>query len=224
VSLVGKIRVTCPACGAAHECELVQSINTERAPALRERLLRGELNVMTCACGKRAQLAGNLLFHDPVAQFYCQVAPGPSERAQPSAGSARGRERTNDNVTAATAAFRTSGASGTLRIVPSQNALVEKVKILDAGLDDWAIELVKVMLLASLDIADLDRVVLFERADADQLHWVMLSPEPVGFSSPRAAYDNLRRDRAAAKPGPDELQIDRPWAVEALRKILREPN
>ncbi len=183
----------------------MQSINTERSPALRERLVRGELNLLTCSCGKRVQLAGNLLFHDPAAHYYCQVVPG-------------------GDMTQAAAAFRAAGASGTLRLVPSQNALVEKVKILDAGLDDWAVELVKVMLLASLGIEDLDRVVLFDRADGDQLHWLMHDGGPIAFASPRAGYDNLRRERATAKPGPDDLQIDRRWAVEALQKILREPN
>ncbi len=219
MSLVGKIRVTCPGCGTSHDCELVQSINTDRSPALRERLLAGEINMLTCECGRRVQLAGNLLFHDPGAHYLCQVCPGGEEADRGPA------DQSGKTIDQAAAAFRASGATGTLRLVPSQNALIEKVKILDAGLDDWAVELVKVLLLASLEIADLDRIVLFDRVDGDQLRWVMFEDgAPVTFSSPKVAYENLRRERATARPSTDELQIDRRWAVEALRKILREPN
>lgn len=209
MSRVGKIRVSCPGCGTEQNCELVQSINTERSPALRERLLKGELNFLACACGRRVQLAGNLLFHDPAAQFFCQVVPGGDDAA----------------MTRAADAFHAAGATGTLRLVPSQNALIEKVKIRDAGFEDWVIELAKVLMLASLGIRDLDRVVLFERADADSLFWVMFDGSaPTGFSSPRIVYDNLRRMRAALRPAADELQIDRVWAVEALRRIPVAPQ
>ena len=130
----GTARVTCPACGTSHESALVQSINTQTNPKDKERLLAGELNVLECTrCGKRTQLAATVLFHDPDAHYYCQVIPG-GEQAM--------RE--------AAAAFAASGVSGTLRLVPSLNALVEKVKLLDAGLEDWAIEMAKVLLLASI--------------------------------------------------------------------------
>ena len=208
MSLVGKIRVACPACGTEHECELVQSINTETSPALRERLLRNELNLLSCPCGKRVQLAGNLLFHDPAKQFLCQVCPG---------GDAA--------VTAAIAAFRDSGATGTLRIVPSQNALIEKVRILDAGLEDWAIEVAKVLLLAALGIRDTNRIVLFEKVDPERLHWVMLENGAAQtYTSPRVSHDNIVAKRGATRPAAGELQIDRVWAVDSLRKTLPTPN
>src|SRR5262245_52122180 len=130
----GTARVTCPGCGKAQDCELVQSINTRTNPADKQRLLAGELDVLACECGKRTQLAARFVFHDPDADYYCQVVPG-DETA----------------VRDAVAAFAASGATGTRRIVPSLNALVEKLKVLDAGLADWAIEMMKVLLLASID-------------------------------------------------------------------------
>lgn len=156
MSVVGTIAVTCPACGRESECQLVQSINTRTEPAMKARLLAGELNVLACECGRRTQLAATLLFHDPDADFYCQVVPG---------GDAA--------MTKAADLFRASGAIGTMRLVPSPNALVEKVKIVDAKLEDWAIEMAKLLLLASLDATDLDRVMLFDRADDEAIHWIL---------------------------------------------------
>lgn len=205
----GTARVTCPACGRAHDRELVQSINTQTNPKDKERLLAGELNVLDCQCGKRTQLAATVLFHDPDAHYYCQVVPGGEQAMQEAA-----------------AAFAVSGVSGTLRLVPSQNALVEKVKLLDAGLEDWAIEMAKVLLLAS--IGEIDRVLLFAAVDRDAgvLRWVIFdeegrSPEPV--SSPLAAYEKLVT-RTQSKPPTSEFRIDRAWAVEAVKQMVSDAN
>jgi hypothetical protein len=205
----GTARVTCPACGRTHDRELVQSINTQTNPKDKERLLAGELNVLDCECGKRTQLAATVLFHDPDAHYYCQVVPGGEQAMQEAA-----------------AAFAASGVSGTLRLVPSLNALVEKVKLLDAGLEDWAIEMAKVLLLAS--IGEIDRVLLFAAVDRDKdvLRWVIFdeegrSPEPV--SSPLAAYEKLAT-RTQSKPPASEFRIDRAWAVEAVKQMVSDAN
>jgi hypothetical protein len=214
----GTARVTCPACGEKHDGALVQTINTQTNPKDKQRLLDGELNVLACPCGKRTQLAANLLFHDPDAQYYCQVVPG-GERA----------------MDEAVAAFLASGVSGTLRLVPSLNALVEKVKLLDAGLEDWAIEMTKVLLLASTAPVDagppastLERVLLFAAIDreAGVLRWVIFdedgrTPEPL--ASPLASYEKLVT-RTQSKPPATELRIDRAWAVEAVKKMVAEAN
>jgi hypothetical protein len=214
----GSARVACPACGAQHDGTLVQTINTQTNPKDKERLLAGELNVIDCACGKRAQLAANVLFHDPDKHYYCQVVPG-GERAMEEAA----------------AAFAASGVSGTLRLVPSLNALVEKVKLLDAGLEDWAIEMTKVLLLASISPAGadpsdsmLDRVLLFDGVDheAGTLRWVLFdedgqAAEPV--SSPLASYEKLAA-REQGRPPAGELRIDRLWAVEAVQKMVANAN
>lgn len=205
----GTAKVTCPACGKQRDGELVQSINTQTNPKDKQRLLDGELNVLVCSCGKRTQLAANVLFHDPDAQFYCQVVPG-GDRA----------------MNEAAAAFAASGVNGTLRLVPSLNALVEKVKLLDAGLEDWAIEMTKVLLLAS--IGELERVLLYEAIDTEAgvLRWVIFDEEgrtPQSVSSPLAAYEKLVT-RTQSRPRPSELRVDRLWAVEAVKKMVAEAN
>ncbi len=201
--IVGTVSVRCPRCGVEQNATLVQSINTRDHPEDKDALLRGELDVLTCECGKRTVLAANLLFHDPDADYYCQVAPGGAQA-----------------VATAIDAFR-ANPSGRQRVVPSLDALVEKVKILDAGLDDRAIELAKVLLLASLGAGGLDRVLLFSALEADVVRWILFDatgtdPQPV--ASPRAAYDRLA---ARFEHVPDrELLIDRAWAVEHARSMI----
>jgi hypothetical protein len=198
----GTTRVRCPACGKEQDAALVQTIDTAENPADKAKLLAGELNVLACGCGKRTQLAANILYSDKARGYFCQVVPG-DERAMDEAA----------------AAFAASGVGGTRRLVPSQNALVEKVKLHDAGLQDWTIEMIKVLLLAS--IGELERVLLFEEADDEVIRWVMFNEdgEAERVSSPRAQYDKL-----AERPAPNELRIDRAWAVEAVKAMVANAN
>src|SRR5690242_1369023 len=108
MTISGTVAVICPGCGRPHEATLVQSINTRLNPDLKARLLGGELNLLACDCGKRTLLAATLLYHDPDRDYFCQVCPGGE------AAMVQGEQ-----------AFRTIGAVGTRRLVPSQNALIE---------------------------------------------------------------------------------------------------
>jgi hypothetical protein len=199
----GTTRVACPACGTERDCQLVQTIDPRENPADKQRLLDGELNVLACEhCGKHTQLAAQLLYQDRDAGYYAQVCPGGEQALE-----------------AGAIAFAASGVSGTLRVVPTQNALVEKIKLLDAGLADWAVELVKVLLLAS--IGELDRVLLFDALDGDVVRWLMFDEdgrlEPV--SSPRSGCDRL-----AIRTPPADVRIDRAWAVSAMRDVIERAN
>jgi len=198
----GTTRVRCPACGKEQDAVLVQTIDTAENPADKAKLLAGDLNILACSCGKRTQLAANILYSDKARGYFCQVVPG-GERAMEEAA----------------AAFAASGVSGVRRLVPSLNALVEKVKLHDAGLQDWTIEMVKVLLLAS--IGELERVLLFEEADDDVIRWVMFNEDGDAerVSSPRTQYTKL-----AERPVPKELRIDRAWAVEAVKAMVANAN
>jgi hypothetical protein len=205
--IVGATRVRCPGCDRQTECKLVQSINAATEPAVKAQLLTGELNLLACACGRRTQLAATVLFHDPAADYWCQVCPG-DEQAM-----AEGE-----------AAFRAAGTGGTRRLVPSLNALVEKVKLLDAGLDDWAVEMVKVLLLASREDRDLERVLLFDGLDLEAIQWLLFDAGRVHrMASPLSAYAKLVA-RTQGRPGAGELRIDRAWAISAVRSMIMSAN
>lgn len=207
MAIVGVTRVRCPACDRERTCQLVQSINPHTNPSAKAQLLAGELNVLACSCGRRTQLAATVLFHDPDADFWCQVCPG-GEQA----------------LAEGEAAFRVAGVSGQQRLVPSLNALVEKVKLLDAGLEDWAIEMAKVLLLASREDGDLERVLLFDGLDGDTIHWVVFEASGArAVASPIGAYTKLAA-RTQGRPARLALRIDRAWAIEAVRTMIAGAN
>jgi hypothetical protein len=205
MSLVRATQVKCPGCNTQREVELVQSLNTKQSPELKARLLEGKLNLLECECGRKAQLQSNLLFHDPEANVFCQVVPGGE-----------------DAMTQAAQQFASVETKGTCRLVPSLNALLEKVKLLDAGLKDWAIEITKVLLLAAKGDADVNRVVLFEAQQNDRLHWVLFDGNNAQLlASPLAPYQQGLEQWAHLAPQESELRIDRLWAVNAVRRIAR---
>lgn len=241
----GKVEVRCTACGVAAEHQLVQLVHAQDTPAAHAQLLRGELNVSVCTCGKRSQLACELVYQDPQRGFLCHVCPG-GEVAM------RRAEELFD------AAFSTSlqvmsagpagdggagdpgGVSGAAsaatypvqRIVPSVNALLEKVKILDAGLADWAVEMVKVLLLASISVDDDDRVMLFTGVEApaeggaSTARWLLFDrygEVPTTLASPLAAVDRLVSTLGGAPAG-TQRRIDRAWAIEAVRAMIASAN
>ena len=108
--------------------------------------------------------------------------------------------------------------------MPTLNALVEKVKILDAGLLDWAVEMNKVLLLASL--GELDRVLLFDTREGDVVHWILFDEDgraPARVSSPFASYEKLAL-REQGQPKRADLRIDRAWAVAAVQSMIGAAN
>jgi hypothetical protein len=205
VKITGTAHVTCPACGREHDVPLVQSVNTTDDPDAKQKLLAGEFDVLDCECGKRTQLIAELLYVDPIANLYLQVAPTPEAMSK------------------GESAFGAAGATGTQRLVPSINALVEKIKIADAGLEDWVLEMVKVLLLASMADPDLNRILLFDHSDGDVIHWVLLGDDARAMQSPMAAYERLAA-RTQARPKSTELRIDRVWGIAAVQQMMRGGN
>jgi hypothetical protein len=205
MAISGTVTVRCPACGASHEATLVQSLDTRVDVAALERLLAGELNVVECACGRRTPLEARLLFHDPERDYFCQACPGGEEAM----------------ASGARAFAAIAGSSSTRRLVPSQNALVEKVLILRAGLDDAVIEVLKVLLLASRG-DDLDRVLLFARVEGDTVVW-QLPDQQRTLASPLDGYTKLAGSNPP-RPRPEELRVDRAWAIEAARTMIESAS
>ncbi len=207
MALVSETTVKCPACGAAQRFRLVMSVDALKDAAELGALREGTLNLFTCPCGKSAQLAGRLVFTDSARGFFCQVCPGGAQQ-----------------VDEAKAAFAQARLSGTQRVVPTLNALVEKLKVLDAGLVDWAVELTKTLLLASLGPDALNRVLLFDGLEPGNatLRWLLFDEagqRPQLVHSPLDAYTRgLEAWRPFEPTG--EVLVDRRWAVETMAKVV----
>lgn len=129
-------QLKCPNCGKAFEVEAVAAINTERDPELKERLLSGELFLRECPhCGARTLAKFPLLYHDPAEKLMIWLSDGSAD--------------TEARMQAAVTGNNFEGYTG--RIVDTPGALIEKVKIFDAGLDDISLEMAKFVTRQELD-------------------------------------------------------------------------
>jgi hypothetical protein len=79
----------------------------------------------------------------------------------------------------------------------------------------------KELLLASLGGLALEQVLLFERLEADVIHWLRFDAQgATRTASARAAYDKL----VAPPPKRGEVRIDRAWAIAAVEAMIQSQN
>ena len=122
------LHTVCRRCGAESSIPATSLINVSVNPDLKERLLSGELFIWECPeCGERNLAVFPLLYHDPTEKIMLWLSDSQAS--------------TEEQMKRAIAVEGMEGYTG--RIVDTPGALIEKVKIFDAGLDDIAVELCK---------------------------------------------------------------------------------
>ncbi len=117
------IKGKCPICLLEQDVTLWNSVNTSLNPELKPKVLSQDILRLKCSgCKGILMLGYPLLYHDMGRQLMISFAPAPQER-MPSPPPFMGDYQ--------------------LRVVRSPNHLVEKILLFDAGLDDRAIEIIK---------------------------------------------------------------------------------
>ena len=125
--------VSCPHCGAVVKTQMATGINAGENPELRARVLDETLFDWECPdCGYQAQLVYPCLYHDKVKNFMIYVVPNGCDCAL-------------ESVDVSESFPQLSGV--TKRVVTSLIGLKEKILIFEAGLNDDAVELVKLALV-----------------------------------------------------------------------------
>ena len=199
--------IICPHCQAETDHKVLDHINIDRNPELRAKVQDLSCFRVQCPnCGETALAVHPCLYHDMANQFMVWLWPeeGQAPRAQfdPLAGY-------------------------TLRRVDSLNAFREKINVLECGLDDRAVEMMKLLLFAQLN-RDLDVVeLLFHALDerTGELRFVaVLSDGAEQYAAmPGAVYQRLREDAETYlyTSGGDFTVVDMAWANSAL-ELLHE--
>lgn len=123
----------CCQCGKAHELQTYGSINVSETPDLKEKVRDGSLFIWECPdCGARNLLRTELLYHDPEKKLMVWLLPE----------GARAAEQI-DSLGERLSAIADQLDGYTLRRVSDVGSLIEKVNIVDTGLEDVVIEMCK---------------------------------------------------------------------------------
>ena len=130
--------IRCPKCAHEHQVELFESITVTAEPELREALLRNQLNSVTCAgCSFTLQVHKPLLYHDAQHGFMICWLPVP-------AGAEEAGERQFADLLLQLAAQQPEGVPlPPVHLVFNRTDLIERIFLLEAGLDERVIEYVK---------------------------------------------------------------------------------
>lgn len=148
MSITGSERIACARCGADLVVDVVDSLNAERHPHLRQLVLDRRLHTARCACGRLAMIERDFLYVDLGRRQVLGVFPR-AERQAPDA-SARRLADTFDRWfrTEAPAWVRELAERCLVRACFGLEELREKLVGDEAGLDDLAVEVAKCIVLA----------------------------------------------------------------------------
>lgn len=201
----------CANCSYKHQAESLPLINVQENPSLKEKVMDGSLFVWECpCCGRRNLLKFQTVYHDPSRRLMVWLLPE--------------GEKAPEAVEAAI----TQLEDYTLRRVTDPGALMEKVKIAEAGLDDAAMEMCKYVTAMEMykknpDNAIMEatfRFVRLEGADNDILLAFPLGNQMqvvnIGFNVYEDARAILSRNPEAA-PGRGFASVDRNYILTFFR-------
>ncbi len=141
MSLNTQEKIRCPKCGNLNDITLWQSITVSDSHDLKQELLMGKLNILTCSeCSAKALVPTPLLYHDEDKKLMLSFMPCQTEEeAQKQFDSIKESSRSSGELNEL--------IGYNLRFVSDYNSLLEKILIFDSGLNDKTVEVIKLMVL-----------------------------------------------------------------------------
>ncbi len=185
--------IECPKCGNSQSFTIWNSINTDIDPTLKDSLVNRKLQQTDCeVCGHSSVVNYPMLYHDMSHKTLVYHLSGLNvEQLE-----AEEFEHLFDGYE-----FRT---------VDNWNGMIEKIKLLDANLDDRAIELFKMVVLGQLEV-DLDSPLYFDEMLSNPegkpvLSFILVGDEAArSFSVPMESFEHFEERVAASL---DEIPLD----------------
>ena len=140
----------CPGCDTPVAYEVVQSVNVDRRPQLRDSILDGSFQLKECpSCGTTFRVEPEFIYMDLARGQYIGVWPA-SKRGEWQEWAAKTRVTFDDALGKnAPGVARRIGEKLEVRAVFGWPALVEKLLARQAGIDDRTLEAVKLVVMRS---------------------------------------------------------------------------
>lgn len=216
MSMERTVDITCPDCGKTSDFVIWQSINTQIDPEMKQAVRDRSAFLFTCPhCGNKHNVDYGFLYHQMEDRIMIHYATS-DEEAQDVC------KMYSSNAGIDPMLVNLRAENYMIRIVRSQNQLLEKLAIIDAGLDDRLVELYKLFLLADMlkDKPELNGAEILEY-NADGKHYLDISSghKHIGYAELSMETYQLLVDRFSAKLPDRRAQkpfVDRKWALEFL--------
>lgn len=159
--------IRCPKCGHQQTVMLYDAVNIKTSPELREQLMQNKLNAVTCAaCGFNFRIDKNLVYSDPAHKlliFWVPVAESDY---------ARGEEQFIALLRELSGLLPDDVHAPTVHLVFNRVELIERIFLVEAGLDERLIEYIKYMLYTrnAERLNPATKVLLFNATDSTPEH------------------------------------------------------
>src|SRR4051794_36525944 len=218
MSMPTPIPVTCPGCQHEQDFTAWRSLNVTLDRDRKADVVSGKLTRFTCdQCGHTAEVVYPMLYHDMERRLMVWMLPKDPDAPEPA----------EEETPPPPAEMGVSGEGYVFRRVTTRNELVEKVFVVDHGLDDRVVELVKVILWEQMpeekkpDGTALLFTDLVEEGDGPRLAFTILGPcGNQGVSVPRdPMYHGCEESFVASQSQPPGWPtIDRDYAVSLIER------
>ena len=215
MSRMNMVTITCPNCEKEHPYKIWESINTKLDPEMKAAVKDRSAFTFECPdCGAKTRVDYGFLYHqmeDHMMIFYSQTDENAEEIYNMI------KDESPNSL------FKTMKEENYLiRIVRSQDELIEKINIFDDGLDDRIIEIIKMLYLAIYqhDNPDAQRVMLFyiKRDDKHSLEIIEDNQYKGYFTITNEMYENICKEHLEKLPDirKDIPFINSSWAMDKL--------
>lgn len=210
-------KITCPKCGKESDFMVWSSINTVLDPEMYEKVRNGEAFAFHCPeCGHAAGVDYGCLYHQMDDEMMIYYVPNP-DGAEEAYNMFRGDSKVSELMGKMQENYL-------YRIVQSKNELKEKLYIFDAGLDDRAIEIIKVFYAQKMQEdnpeVSVDEI-RFDAGENDEIVLVFIAGgKPIASCEiGREFYDIIMKEYIAGMPDirKDEIIINWDWALNVFR-------
>lgn len=188
MSINTKQNVKCPGCGQLGDITVWSSITVKDSEDLKKDLLAGKVNIFRCSvCGHTGFMPTPLLYNDEDKKLMISFSPCADDVSA---------KKQYDEI------CKTSKESGemkalegyNLRFVTDYNEMLEKILIFDNGLNDKAVEIIKLLIMMQEPEKADDRKCRFGKLDGDNMEFMVqdFKEQQVYTSSvPKASYDSI---------------------------------
>jgi hypothetical protein len=215
--------ITCPGCAREEEFKTYSSLNVTLNPEGKPRLTSRDLFQFKCpGCGLVTDIVYPMLYHDMNQHLMMYLVPDAPD----------GTPQAPPQAVDPSMVSHMLAEGYRFRCVGSQNELVEKMLIFDAGLEDGPIELVKLALRQKLppEQAAPQTGVYFSKviaAEPPRLEFTVVTLDRGGTAEvpKEPIYRTMETAWRRIAPGPQQagqwLRIDRLFVLEAFEALQR---
>lgn len=217
--------IRCPKCGHEQTVTLYDAIDVKAEPALRAQLMENKLNAVVCeACGFGFRVDKNLVYSDPTRKLLLFWVPTSEDNF------AQGEEQFVSMLRDLSGLLPDDLHAPSVHLVFTRVELIERIFLIEAGLDERLIEYIKYTLYTrnAARIAPEQKLLLFNATDSTPEHlcFVVQDAKTRQFEAvlqySRDAYTALKETFADAEKSVDLLELFPGPYISARALLLRE--